>query len=94
MPLVGPGAQQPGLGGDDEIRGIRLQRLADEFLGDERAVGVRGVDEVDAELDRATQHADAFVAIGRRTPNALAGQSHCAEPEPIHGQIAAEGKGA
>ena len=52
-PLVGPGAQQTGLGRDDEAVGIRVQRLADQSLGYVRAVGIRSVDEVDAEFDGA-----------------------------------------
>ena len=46
----------------------------------------------DAEFDRAAQHADAFVAVVRRAPDALAGQAHGAESEPVDGEIAAEGE--
>ena len=35
-----------------------MQRLRDQLLADVRAVGVGGVDEVDAELDRAPQHGE------------------------------------
>ena len=77
---------------DEPVR-IRVQRLADQFLGDVRAVGVRGVDEVDAELDEAAQHADAFVGVGRRAPDALARQAHRAESEAVDGEVAADGEG-
>ena len=40
-PLVGPGAQQAGLGRDDEPVRVGVQRLFDQFLGHVRAVGVR-----------------------------------------------------
>ena len=57
-----------------------------------RAVGVGGVDEVDAEFDCATQHADAFVVVVRRPPHALAGDPHGAEAESVDGEVAAEGE--
>ena len=53
-PLPGTGALEAALGRDHEIIRVRRQRLADELLADVRTVGVGGVDEVDAELDRAT----------------------------------------
>ena len=91
-PFVGPGAQQTGLGRDDDAVGIRVQRLADQFLGYVRAVGVRGVDEVDAEFDGAAQNADAFVAVGGRAPDALTGQAHGAESQAVDGEVAADGE--
>ena len=59
---------QPGLGRDDDVVGVGVQRLADQLLGDVRAVGVGGVDEGDAELDGAAQHA----RPPRRGPSAVA----------------------
>ena len=57
-------------------------------------VGVGGVDEGDAELDGAAQHADALVAVGRRAPDARAGELHGAVAEAVDGQVAAQGHGA
>ena len=88
-PHVGPGAQQSRFGGDDQPV-VGMQRLADDLFGEVGAVGVRGVDEVDAEFGRPPQHADRFVPIGRRAPNALAGQTHCAVAEAVDREIAAE----
>ena len=48
----------------------------------------------DAEFDRAAQHPDAFVAVGGRTPDALAGQAHGAEAEPVDGEVAADSEGS
>ena len=59
---------------DDAV--IRVQGLADQFLGHIRPVGVGGVDEVDAEFDGAAQNANAFVAVIGRTPNTFSGQAH------------------
>ena len=74
--------------------GIRMQRLADQRVGDERAVGVGGVDQVDAELDCPAQHADGGVVVGRLAPDARAGQLHGSEAETVDRQIAAELEGA
>src|SRR2546430_691747 len=41
---------------DHEIARIRMQRLDDQPVRDERTVVPRGVDQVYAELDRAAQH--------------------------------------
>ncbi len=60
-----------------------MQRLADDVLGYVGTVRVGGVDEVDAELDSAAQHPHGFAAVGGRAPDALAGQAHCAEAEPV-----------
>ena len=49
-----------------EVLGIGVQRLADEFVGDVRAVELRGVDVVDAQLDGASEHGDRLVVVARR----------------------------
>ncbi len=92
-PLIRPGAQQPGLGGDDQVVGVGVQRLADQLLGHVRPVRVGGVDEVDAHFDGAAQYADAFVVVGGRAPDALAGEAHCAESQAVDGQVAADDEG-
>ena len=68
-PLPGTGALEAALGRDHEIIRVRRQRLADELLADVRTVGVGGVDEVDAELDRAPQHRLRLVAVGGLAPD-------------------------
>ena len=88
-PHVGPGAQESGLRRDDDAV-VRVQRFADQFLGDIRAVGVGGVDEVDAEFDGAAQDANAFVAVVGRTPDTLSGQAHGAESQAVHCEVAAD----
>jgi len=49
-PVAGTRPGEPGLGRDDEIVGVRVQRLLDQFFGDERPVRVGRIDEVDAEF--------------------------------------------
>ena len=92
-PRVGPGAQQAGFGRDDDAVRVGVQRLFDQFLGHVGTVGIGGVDEVHPELDETAQHADAFVAVGRRAPHALTRQPHRAESEAVHGEVPADGEG-
>ena len=55
-PVAGALPGQAGLGRDHQVVGVRMERLLDQLLGDLRAVGVGGVEEVDAELDRPAEH--------------------------------------
>ena len=48
-------ADRAALGGDDEIRRVRVQRLGHKLLADVRAVGVGGIDELHAKVDCAAQ---------------------------------------
>ena len=73
---------------------VGVQRLADEVLGHERAVGVGGVDEVDPELHRAAQHGDRAVVVVRLAPAALAEDLHGAVAEAADLEVAAEGERA
>jgi plasmid stabilization system protein ParE len=52
------------LGGEHHVVAASLERLADDLLRFAVAVRVRRVDEVDAEIQRLVDHADAFVVIG------------------------------
>jgi hypothetical protein len=63
---AGPG--QAALGRDDEVIGIGVQGLGDQVLADFWAVGVRGVDERDAELHRTPERCLGHVPVWRMTP--------------------------
>ena len=93
LPLPRAGAGEAGLGRDGH-RVVGVQRLADEVLGDERPVGVGGVDEVDAELGQRPQDRERGVVVGRRAPDALAGDAHRAEAEAGDLEVAADLEGA
>ena len=84
---------EAGLGRDDQAVGVRVQRLGDDLLADERAVGVGGVDEVDALLDGGADDAQRAVAVGRLAPDAGAGQLHGAVAEAVDGQVPADAEG-
>jgi transcriptional regulator with XRE-family HTH domain len=71
--LVATGAD---LRDDVQVVRVRGERLADELVGDVRAVDVGRVDVVDAELDRLAQHGDRRVVVLRRPEDAGAGELH------------------
>jgi hypothetical protein len=87
-PLGGANALPSALGGDDEVGGVRVERFGEEFFRDVGAVGVGGVDEVDAEFDGTAEGCDTGVAIGGRSPNAFAGDAHGSVPETVDGEFA------
>ena len=58
-----------------------MQRLADQLLGDIGAVGIGGVDEVDAELRQALQRADRLGA-GRPASPQMPGPVMRMAPKP------------
>src|SRR5215211_324354 len=67
-PLSGAGALQATLGCDHQIVWIRVERLMDELFADVGPVRVGGVNEIDAQLDRTTQHRLRLLGVGWRTP--------------------------
>ncbi len=57
--VVGPLARTrplpTALGGNDESRGIWIEGFSNQFFGNGGAVGVGGIDEIDAQFDGAAQ---------------------------------------
>ena len=89
-PLVGALAGEAAFGGDDDVVDIGGEGLTNEPFGDVGAVGVGGVDEVDAELDGAAEDfAGVFGVIGL-APDASADDAHGAEAEAMDGEVSAE----
>ena len=85
-PPAGTGAEEAAFRRHDEVVGIRVERLGDEVLGDERAVRVGRVDEVDAEFDGTAEDAECVVVIVGRAPDAVAGNAHGAEAHAVNGE--------
>src|SRR4051794_6456799 len=92
-PDVRPVAREARLRGDGDPV-VRMQRLADEVLGDVRAVGVGGVDEVDAELGQPLEDRDRLVVVGRIAPYPLAGDAHRAVSQTGDLEVAADLEGS
>jgi hypothetical protein len=86
-PFVRPGPLKAGLGCDQKTARIWMQGLGDETLTYARAIGVGGVDEIDSQLHRATQDCNRLVMIVRFSPDPVAGELHCTEPESVNRNI-------
>ena len=71
-----------------EVVRIRVQRLADEFVGHVRPVELRGVDVVDAELDGPAQHGDRLVVVAWWPEDSGSGQLHRTETDAADGERA------
>jgi hypothetical protein len=67
-----------------------MKRLADELLGHVEAIGIRRVDEIDAERRQALQRADGLGPVGGLTPDAGASDSHGAEAEAMDLDLATD----
>ena len=86
---VGPPLERPvpkvaALGGEHELRRIGMERLRDELLAHVRPVGIRGVDDVDAKVNRLAQHRTCRLAIRRSAPDPGPGDPHRPESDPLH----------
>ena len=89
-PLRRARTQQTAFGRDDEAARVRREALRDQPLADLGPVGIGGIDEVDAELERATQHAARLGRILRLTPDAGTCDPHGAKSHAIHHEITAD----
>ena len=65
-PRCVPAAPGADLGDDDEMVGIRMERLADQMVGVVGPIIVAGVDMIDAAREGFAQHRDCAVAVPRR----------------------------
>ena len=92
-PDVRPGAREAALGRDMDLA-VRRERLFDQLLGKIGAIGIGGVDEVDAEVGQPAQRLQSLIAIGGRTPDPLAHDAHRAVAEAVDVKGAANTKAA
>ena len=66
-----PVAFDADLGGDHQVLRVRVQGLSDQLVGHVWAVGVAGVEVVDAEFHRASQHRERALAQGQIAINSI-----------------------
>src|SRR6267378_3609081 len=73
---------------DDETLRIGTQGFGDQDLAGMRAVAFGGVEEVDAELQRAPQHLERLCAVAGLAPDAaVVDDAHRAEPDAVDAQL-------
>ena len=91
-PLVRSRPFEAGLRRDHEAF-VRVEHVANDVFADVRPVGLRGIDEVDAELGELAERCLGVAHARRWAPDALAGDAHRAEPEPMDDEVAADREG-
>ena len=65
-----------------------MKRLANELIGDVRAIVIAGVDVVDPPRDRLAKHGEGRVAILGRAEHARSGELHGTVAHTVHGAVA------
>jgi hypothetical protein len=70
-----------------------VERLSDEHFGHLGPVRVRGVDQVDAELDDSPEETLCLLRVVGRAPDAGACDPHGAEPKAVDLEVPADGEG-
>src|ERR1700735_1909505 len=77
-------------GHDNQIIGIRTQRLLDDLISYMRTVEIAGIDMVHARIDSFAKSRDRTGNIARRSPNPLVailpGELHGPVTDPVHSQ--------
>jgi len=81
-------AQGADLGDDDEIVAIRVQRLADDVIGDVRAIEVGGVNVVDSARNGLAQDGQRRAMILGWAEYAGSCELHSAIPKTLHDAVA------
>jgi hypothetical protein len=90
LPAVGTGPNKAALRRDDQVSGVGIKRFGDQRLADCRAVGIGGVDEIDAAVNHPAQQREGARAAWRVAPDAGAGDAHRAKAEAPYRKIAAD----
>ncbi len=85
---------QTAFGRDDHTCRVWMERLSNQAFGDIGAIGVGGIEKVNAQIDGPSQHRDRSVSILRFPPYPRTGQPHGAEPESMHGGDSTDPKAA
>jgi hypothetical protein len=65
-----------------------MKRVANELIGDVRAIEIAGVDVVDPPRDRLAKHGEGRVVILRWAEYARSGELHGAVAHTVHGAVA------
>lgn len=93
LPCIGTLTGEAALRGNDSSLLVGSEGFADEALADRRAVGIGGVNEIDAEFDGAAQD---FVGVFRAfefAPDTIANNAHGAESKTVDIEVAAQLEG-
>jgi hypothetical protein len=89
-PDIRSGSSKTTLGRYHKTVAIGMERFLDKTFGNVRAIGIGGIDEIDAKFRKAPQRADGFVTVLWLTPYTGTGNAHGTETETMNGEITAD----
>src|SRR5438094_6133678 len=90
-PLIRSWPIPASLGRDHQVFGVRRQCFGDQLFADARAIGVRGINEVDAQLYGTPQDGQRAGTVPGWSPDPFACNTHSSEAKTMHGKLTAEG---
>src|SRR5262245_44041394 len=86
-PLIRPWTIPATFGRDHQPLGIRRQRFGNQLFADVRAIGVRGIDEVDTQLCGTPKDGERSGAVLGWTPDTLTCNTHSSEAKAMDGKL-------
>src|ERR1700724_789127 len=89
-PLIRTWPIKAPLRGDHQICRIGMQRLSYDFFTHAGTIGIRGVDEIDSQFDRAPQNPDGLSPIRRLAPNSISRDTHHAESQARNAKVVSD----
>src|SRR5262245_7780043 len=90
-PLIRPWTIPATFGRDHQALGVRRQCLGNQLFADVRTIGVRGIDEVNAQLYGTPKDSQSSGAVPGWSPDPLACNAHSSEAKTMDGKLSAEG---
>src|SRR5438046_5916895 len=77
-------------GRDHKVLGIRSERFGDQFFADIRTIRIRGIYEVDSQLNGAAENSDCCRRILGWPPNSVARNPHGTETKTVDSEFTAK----
>src|SRR5881296_4513475 len=90
-PLIRPWTIPATFGRDHQALGVRRQRFGDQLFADVRTIGVRGIDEVNAQLYGTPKDGQRSGTVPGWPPDPLTCNTHSSETQAMDGKLSAEG---
>src|SRR5260370_16439376 len=91
-PLIRASSQDAPLGRDDKVFRIGIEGFCNEILTHLWSIGIRSIDQIDAQFKGAAQDCDGFLLVRRWSPDAFTGEAHCTEAQTIDLEVSTKGK--
>src|SRR5258708_39950265 len=91
-PLVRTRTHKASFGSNDKIFWIGIEGFCNEVLTHLWSIGISSIDQVDTQFKGAAQDCDGFLLVGWWSPDALTGDAHGTEAQPIDLEVSTNGQ--